>query len=123
MKVLLAEDSTAMADLECEVLRRLTHTPLSLIRARDGQEVMELIKSGEQQVDLIILDWHMPNCTGLDVLRFIRERDSVTPILMVTSESKTASIVRAVNEGVTEYIVKPFTVKDLSDKVSKYMID
>jgi two-component system chemotaxis response regulator CheY len=66
-------------------------------------------------------DWNMPNMTGLELLKAVRADAAVSaaPFLMVTVLSLQENVIAAVKAGVSNYIIKPFTVKVLGDKVAK----
>ena len=85
--------------------------------AEDGKAALSLLKSNSY--NLIILDWNMPNMSGIDLLKTIRNDEILknTPVLMVTSEAKESQIVIAVQSGASNYIVKPFTEATLIKKL------
>ena len=92
--------------------------------ASDGREALTKIeKSCEagQPYSLVFCDWTMPEVMGFEVLEICRASDLMkhVPIIMVTAESEQKHIIRAVNSGANEYIVKPFTMKILEDKMTK----
>jgi two-component system chemotaxis response regulator CheY len=65
--------------------------------------------------------WNLPVMTGIDMLRAIRadEKLKTTPVLMVTAEAQQSNLVEAVQAGVSNYIVKPFTAEILQEKIAK----
>ena len=94
--------------------------------ARDaGYQPLEAAASHEAlarcdgSVGLIITDWNMPNMGGLDLVKNLRAKPetSTTPILMVTTRSVREDILTAVQAGVSNYIVKPFTPQVLKEKI------
>ena len=80
---------------------------------------MEELK--KEKVGLIVSDWNMPNMTGLDLLRAVREDMNLKsiPFLMVTAEGQKENVVEAVKAGVNNYIVKPFTPETFNEKLKK----
>jgi two-component system chemotaxis response regulator CheY len=88
------------------------------VAATDGLEAMKLIQ--RQPFDLLMLDWHMPGKSGLEVLRAVRSRDSQVPIVMVTAEATRDLVVEALLAGASDYIVKPFDAKTLWAKIEKF---
>lgn len=78
-----------------------------IIEAKNGVEVVEHLKQGK--FDLIICDWEMPEMTGIETLRYVRQdaRHKDTPFVMVTSVAEPENIRQAMIDGVTDYIVKP----------------
>ena len=87
--------------------------------AEDGQ--MGLDKVRDNNFDLIVSDWNMPNMDGLSMLQAIRadEKLAHTPVLMVTAEAKKENIVAAAKAGANGYVVKPFTAAVLEEKINK----
>jgi two-component system chemotaxis response regulator CheY len=73
----------------------------------------------EGEFDLIIVDWFMPGLNGLDFVKEVRanERFKKLPILMVTTENRMESMAEALEAGVNEYIMKPYTKEILAQKL------
>ena len=88
------------------------------VAATDGQEVMSL--THQQPFDLLMLDWHMPGKSGLEVVKAVRGRGSQVPIVMVSAEAGRDQIVEALRAGASDYILKPFDAKTLWSKIKKY---
>jgi two-component system chemotaxis response regulator CheY len=88
------------------------------VAAADGREVMRLIQ--RQPFDLLMLDWHMPGRSGLEVVRAVRGRGGEMPIVMVSAEAARDQIVEALRAGASDYILKPFDAKTLWSKLEKY---
>lgn len=84
------------------------------IEAGDGQEALERF---DASVGLVITDWNMPNMTGPEFATALRERGARVPILMVTARSAREDIIEALQAGVNNYIVKPFTPQVLKEKI------
>jgi len=108
-----------------EMIRMLTRKMLNsagftrVVLTDDPSELFKKIDSGS--IDLIICDWHMPKISGLEVFRTIRNVDSVTPFIMLTSEKKKDKVVEALEAGVKSYIIKPFTKAELISKVTEQL--
>jgi two-component system chemotaxis response regulator CheY len=88
------------------------------VAATDGREVMKLIQ--RQPFDLLMLDWHMPGKSGLEVVKAVRGRGSQVPIVMVSAEAARDHILEALRAGASDYILKPFDAKTLWSKIEKY---
>lgn len=112
MKFLVIDDSATMRRIVINSLQRIGYN--EVIEAEDGQQALERFDSS---VGFIITDWNMPNMNGLDFARAIRAKGEATPILMVTTRSVREDIVAAVEAGVNNYIVKPFTPQVLKEKI------
>src|SRR5262245_41951000 len=117
MRVLLADDSGTM-----RTIIRLSLESLGVIgavEAADGLQVIELFKAGNG-FDLVLLDWNMPGKNGLDVIREIRAIDQKVPIVMVTTEAEKARVLEALEAGVSDYLIKPFTTELLRKKLDPF---
>ena len=115
IRVLVADDHTITRNLVRSIVRSIGISSITL--AENGREAANAILADE--VDLAICDWNMPLLTGLEVLQLIRAepRHKKLPFLMLTAEAYADSVVAAVQSGVSEYVVKPFTADILIAKV------
>jgi two-component system chemotaxis response regulator CheY len=86
--------------------------------AQDGTEAVALFKPG--QFDMVLTDWNMPGKTGLEVVQEIRAQDAAVPIIMVTTEAEKGRVTQAIQAGVSDYLVKPFTADTLREKLLKH---
>jgi two-component system chemotaxis response regulator CheY len=86
--------------------------------AADGAEAIALFKPGA--FDLVLTDWNMPNKSGLEVVQAIRAQDPKVPIIMVTTEAEKGRVLQAIEAGVSDYLVKPFTADTLREKLQKH---
>jgi two-component system chemotaxis response regulator CheY len=116
MHILVVDDSTTMRRILSKTLARLGFHETS--EAADGRAALERMQASP--VDLVIVDWHMPGMSGIDLVRTIRSTPALqhVPILMVTANAAPDDIVRAVRSGITGYVVKPFTGDTLAEKVA-----
>lgn len=87
--------------------------------ACDGVEALEILESMEEKIDLILLDWNMPNMDGLTFLKKIKQDDrfSAIPVIMVTTEVDRNRVIEAIQEGARNYVMKPFSQEDLIAKI------
>ena len=78
-----------------------------------------MLKKGK--VDLIMSDWNMPKLSGLELLKSVRSDESMKdmPFLMVTADGQKDSIAQAVQAGVSNYVVKPFTTDTVKEKLEQ----
>ena len=85
--------------------------------ANDGDEA--LLQAGELLPELIILDWMLPNTSGIEVCRELRKRPTTKsiPIIMLTARSEEADRVNGLESGADDYVVKPFSPKELIARV------
>jgi two-component system, chemotaxis family, chemotaxis protein CheY len=119
IKVLIIDDFATMRRILKNILKQLGFR--NLVEADDGTTAMEILES--QTIDLIISDWNMPKMTGLELLKKVRadSRYAKTPFLMVTAEAQKQNVIEAVQAGVSNYVVKPFTAEAISDKLEKIL--
>ncbi|MGB2985787.1 MAG: response regulator [Phycisphaerae bacterium] len=117
MKILLVDDSRTIRNIQKNVLKQLNHTDVA--EAADGVEALEMFS--EQVPDLMLVDWNMPNMDGITLVRKIREINKTVPLIMCTTEAEKARVLEAVKAGVNNYIVKPFTVESLGEKIEQTM--
>ena len=114
MRVLLVDDSRVMRNIEKKSLEGLGAS--SFDEAGDGVEALALISSSAP-FNLILVDWNMPNMDGFTLVTKIREKDKVTPLIMVTTEAEKQRVIDAIKAGVNNYVIKPFTAEALREKV------
>ncbi|MHB1605333.1 MAG: chemotaxis response regulator CheY [Leptospirales bacterium] len=121
MRVLVVDDFSTMRRIVKNTLRQIGFS--SIEEAEDGQKAYERLMS--EKFDFVVSDWNMPNMTGIDLLRKVRATPELKhlPFLMVTAEAKQENVVEAIKAGVSNYIVKPFTVATLQEKVAKIFRD
>ena len=114
MKFLIIDDSATMRRIVVNSLQRIGVT--DVVEASDGREALNKFDSS---VGFIITDWNMPNMAGVDFARAIRARDDgkSVPILMMTTRSLREDIITALESGVNNYVVKPFTPQVLKEKI------
>ena len=89
------------------------------MQAADGSEAVEQFHAGE--FDLVLTDWNMPGKTGLEVLKDIRASGSTTPVILITTEGEKSRVLEAVQNGVPDYVVKPFEATLLQSKLEKHL--
>lgn len=87
---------------------------------RDGEEAIGLIK--EIKPSLIILDIMMPKVDGYEVCRYIKENQSETKVVFLSAKTKQIDIEKGRNMGADLYLTKPFSTKDLVNKVKKILL-
>jgi DNA-binding response OmpR family regulator len=112
MRLLLAEDERRVRAF---VARGLSEEGFQVREAGDGAEALGLLEA--EQFDLLLLDWMLPRRSGLEVLRTLRARSDVTPIIMLTARDAVSDRTLALNEGADDYLVKPFAFEELLARV------
>ncbi len=111
-KILIIEDDPLIVDL---IRIHLSALPAEVITALSGRQGLE--QFAQQAVDLCILDVTLPDMNGVEICRQIRQRDSYTPILMLTAKVQEADKVAGLEAGADDYVTKPFGVQELMARV------
>lgn len=115
-RVLVADDSSTMRKI---IIRSLQAVGVpEATEAADGNEAVALFQPGS--FDLVLTDWNMPGKTGLEVVEAIRSQDAKVPIIMITTEAEKGRVLQAIQAGVSDYLVKPFTAETLREKLEKH---
>ncbi|MBX3451438.1 MAG: response regulator [Planctomycetaceae bacterium] len=116
MKVLLVDDSGTMRTIQRRCLAKLGIEDVA--EAEDGQQALQLFEAAA--FDLVMTDWNMPHMDGLTLLQEIRKRNKQIPVIMITTEAERARVVTAIQHGVSDYLVKPFTPDGLKEKLERW---
>lgn len=118
MKFLVVDDSATMRRIVLNSLQRIGFT--SVVEAEDG---VDALNKFDASIGFVITDWNMPNMSGLDFSRALRAREDGkhVPVLMVTTRSVREDILVAIEAGVNNYIVKPFTPQVLKEKIDQLL--
>jgi two-component system chemotaxis response regulator CheY len=115
INVLVVDDSAVMRKV---LIRELKQCGIEdVTEATDGLEGLEA--ASKENFDLILMDWNMPGLLGIDVVRKLREAQITTPIMMVTTEGERNNVVIAIQAGANNYLVKPFSSEDFSQKIEQ----
>ena len=119
MKVLIVDDFSTMRKITKTILARVGIKNLD--EAENG--VMALSKLQAGAYDLVLLDWNMPDLSGLEVLKRIKGDPALkrVPVIMVTAEALKENIIAAATAGASEYVVKPFSGALIEEKIRKVM--
>ncbi len=107
MKVLIVDDSRAMRMIVRRTLRQAGFDDLEIVEASTGLEALQCVEAGEP--DLILCDWNMPEMSGIELLRRLRQDGWETKFGFVTSEATPDVRALAMEEGALFLLTKPFT--------------
>lgn len=115
LAVLVVDDQQPMRKTIAYILRQLGIKDIQF--AEDGDAAWKHINA--TRVDLVLLDWNMPRLSGLSLLERIRKSETFAklPVIMVTAEANTDHVLSAMQAGVTDYVVKPFSPNTLLKKL------
>ena len=121
LKVLLVDDVPQAAKLLQMVFNGLGVHQVFI--ANDGMSAQEFLDAADdgEQVDLIVCDWKMPRMSGLDLLRQVRTVYPEMPFMMVTGNAEADSVKAAIELGVDAYITKPFSPRQVQEKLLTMM--
>ncbi len=116
MLALVVDDSRAMRAI---LTRLLGGLGFDVAQAEHGQDALDVLDDGLRP-QLALVDWNMPVMDGLHFIKTCRERSEFRDItlMMVTTESEQAQIVRALAAGAHEYVIKPFTSEVIAEKLA-----
>jgi two-component system chemotaxis response regulator CheY len=117
MRVLLVDDSGTMRTIQKRCLNKLGIE--NVVEAEDGAQALQLFQGGG--FDVVLSDWNMPVMDGLTLLREIRARNTAIPVIMITTEAERHRVLEAIQSGVSDYLVKPFTPEGLKEKLQKWV--
>ncbi len=116
-RILIADDSPTMRKI---IIRSLLAIEVkNIVEAGDGRQAWELFRRG--RFDLVLTDWNMPGKTGLELVESIRSTGSLAPILLVTTEGERSRVLEALDVGVSDFLIKPFTAETLKSKLEKHL--
>lgn len=117
IKVLVVDDMSTMRRIVKNVLRQIGFS--DIVEAENGQDALTKLKGGG--FGLVVSDWNMPVMQGIELLRAVRGDAELKtlPFLMVTAEAQKENLIEAVQAGVSNYVVKPFTAEVLQGKLEK----
>lgn len=117
-RILIVEDEPAIRDMVAFALRK---AGLDAVHAGDAREAEHSIM--EKVPDLILLDWMLPGQSGLDLARRLRRQDLTreVPIIMLTARGEENDRVNGLESGVDDYVVKPFSARELVARIKAVM--
>lgn len=114
--VLVVDDDFMVARIHSKFVER-THGFRVVGTAHTGADALAM--TGQLQPDLLLLDVHLPDLSGLEVLSRLRARGDVTAVVMVTAERDAEAVRAALHSGALQYIVKPFEYDDLAQRLHR----
>lgn len=116
IKVLMIDDNVSLVEMVEEYF--MDHPKIEIVgKAHDGEDGLHIIKEGNLEYDLIILDLIMPKKDGISVLKDLKESNITRNIIVATSYNAPDTIRKVSEYGVNYYILKPFNLSDLEDKI------
>jgi two-component system, chemotaxis family, chemotaxis protein CheY len=115
LRFLIIDDSITMRRIITNVLARMGYE--DVMHAANGREAVERL--GTDRVDVVITDWYMPEMNGLEFVRSLRTSPATRhiPIMIVTANAASDDIQEALKLGVSSYILKPFSLETMKEKI------
>ncbi|WP_216903364.1 response regulator transcription factor [Synechococcus sp. CCY 9618] len=115
-RLLIVEDDQRMrtflaGELNCE--------GYGVSEAEDGQGALMHLRDGS--TDLVILDWTLPDFSGVEICRRLRSSGDITPVLMLTCHDDVRDRVEALDSGADDYILKPFSIEELLARIRAHL--
>jgi DNA-binding response OmpR family regulator len=111
-KILLVEDDTELTAMIAEWLSFERYTVEVVHNGREGLDRLR-----NCQYDVVILDWSLPDLTGLEICRSYRSQQGTTPIIMLTGRGAVSDKEAGLDSGADDYLTKPFNMKELSARI------
>lgn len=117
MKILVVDDMSTMRRIVKNILKQLGFSQME--EAENGQEALQKLRA--DTYGFVVSDWNMPVMPGIEMLRAIRADEKLKhiPVLMVTAEAQKENLIEAIQAGVNNYVVKPFTAETMQEKINK----
>lgn len=112
MRILIIEDDTRIADNVRDMLTRATYAADVAYNGRTGLKMAD-----DEDYDLIVLDWMLPDIDGTVVCRTLRRQGTITPILMLTAKTQVEDVIEGLDAGADDYLTKPFQMQELLARV------
>ena len=118
-RILVIDDMMTMRKIVAKNLKELGFHDIQ--DAADGNLGWQALTASNPPIQLIISDWNMPNCSGLELLKKVRadSKYAKLPFVLLTAEAEATQVKEALVAGVTNYIIKPFTGDTLKQKLEQ----
>lgn len=120
LSVLVIDDSAATRHVIRNMLHELGVT--QIFEAENGRAALKFTDIPDEQPDIVLCDWNMPNMSGIELLQQLRGAMSEQTFLMMTARRDADSVLEAKATGVNGYIVKPFSSEDLKNKMTSVLL-
>ena len=115
-KALVVDDSRAVRLMMSKILNE---SGFEVVQAGNGKEAINKMEEHGASIGLVTVDWNMPEMTGLEFVQQLRARPNFADVrvMMVTTENEMNHIIRALQAGANEYVMKPFTREVIEEKL------
>ena len=110
--ILIVEDDPGIQDMLNFSLSAEAYTLHSAFSVKQGWEIIQ-----HKTIDLVLLDWMLPDNSGIDLLHRIRKYHSMLPVIMITAKAEEEDRVLGLDVGADDYVTKPFSVRELNSRI------
>jgi len=110
--LLIVEDDVDIQEMLAYSLGQEGYTLHAAYSVKEGWEIIE-----NKAIDLVLLDWMLPDNSGIDLLHRIRKYHSKLPVIMVTAKSEEEDRILGLDVGADDYVTKPFSVRELNSRI------
>jgi DNA-binding response OmpR family regulator len=121
INMLLVEDDAFNIQLIRSLLAKISDT--NIISTDDGLEALKILEFGDEKIDMVLLDLHLPGKNGKEILNFIRKNEKFNdlPVLIISVDGMDEIELR--NMGANDFILKPFDIDEFASKISTNLKD
>lgn len=112
MRILIVEDEAGIVQF---LQQGLEEEGYEITTASDGEKGLELLLN--ENYELVLLDWMLPNLSGLEVCKIFREKNKTTPIIFLTAKDTVQETIEGLQAGANDYIKKPFSFDELVERI------
>lgn len=116
--ILVVDDEEMIRDLLCEMLREIG---FDVITAQDGQEGVDIYRKRGTEIDLVILDMVMPKLSGPEVFQKLKKINPDIKVILSTGFSRDTAVQETLDQGILEFVQKPYRMDQLSAALSKVL--
>lgn len=116
LRAMVVDDSRAMR--MC-LAKTLAESGFTVLQAANGKQALETLTREGEGVQLVLVDWNMPEMDGLQFVKNVRAQSAYSDmrLIMVTTETEMEQMSKALEAGADEYLMKPFTAEAIQDKL------
>jgi CheY-like chemotaxis protein len=120
--ILVVEDFASIRSFLCDTLERAGYITIG---ASNGNEALRVLQGGNKQVDLVLSDYNMPECTGLDLLVKIKSNDimAAIPVIFLTTERNPDKMREAQKAGLTAWVKKPYKAETFFAQIENAIVN
>ena len=111
-KLLIVEDDPGIQDMLKYSFASEGYTLYQAYTVKEGWQIIQ-----DKAVDLVLLDWMLPDNSGIDLLHRIRKYHSMLPVIMVTAKTEEEDRILGLDVGADDYVTKPFSVRELNSRI------